>query len=617
MNKKYTAGGIAVRIWLLTAVFFAAALYFIIGSHDPQILMAGAFILFATIVGSTPAFLTIALCAYFIKMSEASWRLKFIRLLVIQFLITVGYGLLAGVIGVPGASLFGFEDSFIYTTLVVTAGLFICTLTASFIILKLVAGYFSETATNNLSYQQVFNSLLNNTSKNNSTMETNDHDQQSQPYFQPQLPVQSQSNRLLIKGLITGALILLMLVPTLFINNLIAEREQRQKEAVAEVSSKWATNQTVAGPYLAIPYSDTSTTNDGKIIAVKKQLIVLPNELVVDGKLFPEERPRSIYKVLLYKSDISLSGSFKPKWPATINPATLDFANANLCFGLSDFKGIEEDIYINFNNQKLSLSPGLPTNVLGEIGLSVPVSIDIVTINGGMPFSMQVKLKGSEQLHFMPLAANCKFKLSSAWPSPSFDGNCLPNERQVTQQGFTAKWNFTQANLPFRTVTRGDDIKSSLAFGVSMVQPADQYDKTMRSVKYAILFIGLTFALFFIIEIMQRKPFHPVQYVLVGLALVIFYTLLLSISEYLSFDLAYLIAAVATILLISLYAQSHFKSWKTASVFAAALTLLYGFIFILIRLEDTALLVGSIGLFIVLALVMYASRKINWYGNKE
>ena len=137
----------------------------------------------------------------------------------------------------------------------------------------------------------------------------------------------------------------------------------------------------------------------------------------------------------------------------------------------------------------------------------------------------------------------------------------------------------------------------------------------MRSVKYAILFIGLTFAFFFIIELMQKKPFHPVQYVLVGLALVIFYTLLLSISEYILFDNAYLIAALATIVLISIYAQGHFKSWKTAGIFFTLLSCLYGFIFILIRLEDTALLVGTIGLFLVLALVMFASRKINWYGS--
>jgi inner membrane protein len=150
-----------------------------------------------------------------------------------------------------------------------------------------------------------------------------------------------------------------------------------------------------------------------------------------------------------------------------------------------------------------------------------------------------------------------------------------------------------------------------------MIEPADQYAKTNRSIKYAILIIGLTFSLFFIIELMQRKPIHPVQYVLIGLALVIFYSLLLAISEFLAFDFAYLIASTGTILLIGLYAKAHFKSWRSSGIFTGVLTLLYGFIFVLIRLEDTALLVGSIGLFIILALTMYGSKKVNWYSNSE
>jgi inner membrane protein len=229
---------------------------------------------------------------------------------------------------------------------------------------------------------------------------------------------------------------------------------------------------------------------------------------------------------------------------------------------------------------------------------------------------MQLKVKGSEQLHFLPLSSSSKFDISSTWASPSFDGNSLPNKREYNDSGFTAKWNFNRANLPFGTVIKEGTFKAnSTAFGVSLVQPADQYNKTSRSVKYAILLIGLTFALFFIIELMQKKPLHPVQYVLVGIALVIFYTLLLSIGEYILFDYAYSIAAGATILLITFYAKSHFNSWKSASIFGTLLTCLYGFIFILISLEDTAFLVGSIGLFIILALVMYGSRKINWYGN--
>lgn len=441
-------------------------------------------------------------------------------------------------------------------------------------------------------------------------METIQHSNQQEP--------QPQSNRLVIKGLITGGLILLMLIPTIFISNLIKEREARQQDVVKEVSSKWAMAQTISGPYIAVPYNEPAMSTENKPIVIKKQLILLANALDVKGTIFPENRPRSIYKVLLYKSDLKLKGSFKPDWPAEITLANIDFSNAKLCFGLSDFKGIEEEIVVNFNGQKLSFRPGLPTNEIDNIGLSVPVNLSPELINAGINFDMQVKIKGSEKLHFMPLSANSRFAIHSGWPNPSFDGNTLPNDRQVNEKGFDAKWSFNQANLPFGTVLQqGSFNKANLSFGVSMVQPADQYNKTMRSVKYAILFIGLTFALFFIVEIMQKKPFHPVQYVLVGLALVIFYTLLLAISEYLLFDQAYLIASAATISLVSMYAKSHFASWKAASVFALVLSGLYGFIFILIRLEDTALIVGSIGLFIVLAIVMYVSRKINWYGSAD
>ncbi len=155
---------------------------------------------------------------------------------------------------------------------------------------------------------------------------------------------------------------------------------------------------------------------------------------------------------------------------------------------------------------------------------------------------------------------------------------------------------------------------AAVAFGVTLVQPADGYAKTNRCIKYAILFIGLTFSIFFIVELMQKKPLHPVQYVLIGLALVIFYTLLLAVSELVVFDYAYAISASATIILISLYSKSHFQNWRSAAIFGSLLVALYGFIFVLIQLEDTALLIGSIGLFTILAVVMFASRKINWYG---
>ncbi len=428
----------------------------------------------------------------------------------------------------------------------------------------------------------------------------------------------SAPNKILVKGIITGGLILVLLIPTIFISNLINEREARQKEVVKEVSSKWASTQTLSSPFLVVPYSYPTQTSEGKAATAHTNLIFLANEVSVNGNIIPEQRPRSIYKVLLYKSGIHFNGNFKTELPKDIDSSGIDYQNARLCFTLSDFKGIEENIYVQFNDEKLLLRPGLPLEDFGKIGLSSPVKLDPTALATGLTFSMDLKIKGSEQLHFIPMSASSKFNIRSAWNDPSFDGDMLPNERQVSQEGFNAKWSFNQANLPFATVIRQNTIADKkFDFGVSLVQPADQYNKTMRSVKYAILFIGLTFAFFFIIELMQKKPFHPVQYVLVGIALVIFYTLLLSISEYLPFDNAYIIAAAATILLISLYAKGHFKSWKTAGIFFVLLSLLYCFIFVLIRLEDTALLVGSIGLFVVLALVMYVSQRINWYGRTE
>jgi inner membrane protein len=230
---------------------------------------------------------------------------------------------------------------------------------------------------------------------------------------------------------------------------------------------------------------------------------------------------------------------------------------------------------------------------------------------------MHLKAKGSENIRFVPLAGNSNYKLSSAWPSPSFDGAKLPDDRSISDSGFSAEWKFNKANLPYSTVVH--DLKAEdldMDFGITLLQPADQYAKTERCVKYAILFIGLTFALFFITEITQKKSVHPLQYILIGLALVIFYTLLLSISEFIHFDIAYAIAAIAVITMITLYAKQLFNNTRASMITGSLLTLQYLFIFVLIRLEDFALLVGTIGLFIVLALIMYFSRNIDWYGTK-
>ena len=208
--------------------------------------------------------------------------------------------------------------------------------------------------------------------------------------------------------------------------------------------------------------------------------------------------------------------------------------------------------------------------------------------------------------------------INSPWPNPSFDGTVLPDQRDITASGFAAKWRFNKANMPLvNKLGKGKESDEKLAFGVSMIQPSDQYAKTNRSVKYAILFIGLSFAMFFITELVQTKRVHPVQYVLIGLALVIFYTLLLSIGEFTGFNIAYGIASVATVAMVGLYAIQLFKSTSIGALLGGFLGMLYGYIYVLIQLEDTALLAGSIGLFVLLAVAMHFSRKVKWYPKEQ
>lgn len=425
-------------------------------------------------------------------------------------------------------------------------------------------------------------------------------------------PAESNSP-ILFKGIITGVLILLMMVPTLFISSLVQERKGRQQEIVREVSQRWAGTQKLSGVFLVLPYEFTYKDEKGKNVLVRKELTLLPEELNASSELKPVVRERSIYEVLLYRTDTRFNGHFTLQVPKDIKPEAILWKEASVCMGLTDIKGIEEKVVVKIGAQTLELSPGLPNKNILKTGLSATVDLTGIDLSR-LEFSTQLKLKGSEQLHFIPLAGNSSYAVASSWSSPSFDGTSLPAEHLVKDSGFTANWSFSKANLPFGTIMRDAEFnEEDFSFGVSMVQPADQYSKTERSVKYAILFIGLTFSLFLVIELMQKKPVHPIQYVLIGIALSVFYTLLLSLSEFIKFDSAYAIAATATIGLITLYANTHFKSWKTASLFGLVLTCLYLFAFVLVRLEDTALLVGSIGLFIILALVMFGTRKINWY----
>lgn len=422
-------------------------------------------------------------------------------------------------------------------------------------------------------------------------------------------------NRILIKSLLIGTLTLLMLIPASFIRQLVYEREQRKEEVIQEVSSKWAQAQTITGPVIKIPYWDYSTLADKTLIKVKKNAYFLPDQLSINGNVEPQIRHRSIYDVTLYNSEINLEGSFLPIDIAalSITPENIIWSESEILLGINDLHGLEEDVQLYWNDTSYLLDAGLPENEILQNGLNKKIQINP---ESAAHFKVKLKLKGSEDLSFSPVGKSTKANIKSSWQHPSFEGKFIPsNAAIINKNGFNATWNILQVSsgIPKSWKDKKVDLFQS-DFGIKLLQPNDGYGKTERSVKYAILFIGLTFTLFFFIEILQKKQIHPLQYLLVGFALSIFYTLLLSFTEYCGFNMAYGISSSATILLIGLYVMSIFKKLNITLLFSGVLSALYAYIFVLIQLQDFALLFGSIGLFAILAIIMFYSRKIDWYG---
>lgn len=420
-------------------------------------------------------------------------------------------------------------------------------------------------------------------------------------------------SKIFFKGLIIAFIGIFLLVPTFLIQNLVNERQERQQEAIREVSSKWADAQTINGPVIAIPYWHTVTNNRGMADRVKSKAYFLPEKLIADANVAPENRYRGIYQVTVYTTDAKLNGNFTGFKFSELNIPETDvmWNEAVVYFNVSDVRGLKETLYFNWNGKPLELVPGKFEDEQFPKSLSAALPIEETTRASGAPFNMSLKLKGSQNLMFVPLGKTTTVSLKSSWPDPSFTGNYLPDARVVKDSGFSATWNILSLNrsFPQQWANNKYDLEGT-AFGVDLRVPIDTYQKSNRSVKYAILCIVLTFTAFFLIELVYTRSLHIVQYVLVGFALCIFYTLLLSISEYLGFDVAYGIAAVATIALVAWYVSASLKSNGIATFVSLLLAGMYGFIYILIQSQDYALLMGSIGLFVVLGIVMYFSRRI-------
>ena len=416
-------------------------------------------------------------------------------------------------------------------------------------------------------------------------------------------------------------LILLLLIPLSMIESLIRERSQLRENVVREVSASWGQNQTLTGPILSVPYTYYLETDDNNLIERTGYAYFLPNTLEVNGEVSPNVRYRSIYEVVVYTTNLEVEGTFsRPDLSAfDIEPESILWEDAAISVGLTDLRGINDTVSLTWENQSYTFGPGTATREVVDTGISTPVDLTTVDSSGTeLSFTFDLSVNGSEYLHFTPLGQETNISIDSPWADPSFDGAFLPDERTVTDDGFSASWKVLHMNRNYPQSWLGQQHEvGTSSFGVRLLIPVDAYQKSTRSAKYAIMFLLLTFATFFFVEVINNKRIHPIQYIMIGFALCIFYVLLLSISEHLTFNIAFILSSMAITLMITLYSTTLFKNLRLTLLTAGLLTLMYGFIYTVLQLQDYALLIGSLGLFIVLASFMYLSRRIDWYASSE
>lgn len=427
---------------------------------------------------------------------------------------------------------------------------------------------------------------------------------------------------ILIKLMLIGILTLLLLIPSSMIQNLIWERQERQKEVIKEITDKWSGSQLVEGPVMILPYRTSLSQRDTSGRLTVKEIItdihILPEDLQINAKAKPEKLHRGIFDAVVYNSKVSVKGKFSALElkKSGINPDMVLWDKAKVDIGLSDLKGLK-------NNPVIKLG-GVPYNVETDFTSLKLFTNNLVALpdlsatkNSAIDFSFDLDFRGSDELNFLHLGKNTQVKIDGNWESPSFTGRFLPEDRKVSNKSFEAAWKMPYFNRPFpqqwvETSSSLNITNKDATFGVKFLLPIDQYQKTMRTAKYAILIILLTFVSLFFTELLNKKKVHLLQYILIGAAMTIYYTLLLSFSEQVGFNIAYLIASVATVTLIATFIAALLKNPKAALVFGSILTIFYGFIFVIIQLQDLALLFGSIGLFIIISSMMYLSAKIDW-----
>ncbi len=433
-------------------------------------------------------------------------------------------------------------------------------------------------------------------------------------------------NSITARMMVVGFLLLVLLIPLEFVKILISERGQRQQEVIQEINGKWGNEVLISGPILRIPYETTQEQlvydSDSKVTRKTsrkeiKAAYLLPDSLVINAEVETiDDRGYGIYESVVYTSDMAISGNFPTIdfSELQIDKEAILWDRISLEIHTSNLKGIRNSLAVNLGGEELSMTPEYNEGYMNVIRSKVLES-DLTNAEGPIPFDFRMKINGSESLKFVPLGKETSVTMDSNWHSPGFDGSPLPDEetKDIRDDGFHASWHAFQINRQFQQkFTNALPNFRSFGFGTNFVIPVDEYQKSERTAKYGFMVIGLTLLVFLLIQLASRIYIHPFQYVMIGLALVMFYTLLISISEHSTFLKAYAIAGGSVLALITVYSRAILRGFKFPLLVCASLASLYGFIYVIIQLENYALLVGSIGLFVILAIVMFASRKIDW-----
>lgn len=425
---------------------------------------------------------------------------------------------------------------------------------------------------------------------------------------------------ILAKLLGIGVLAVLMLVPLAQVGALVTERQQLRETAVTQIAQGWGGRQTLGGLVLAVPTRrpERLAQNQPPQVLVGTDF-VLADTLTMDVAMAVQTRRYGIYGVPVFASTVHLAGRFLPQDLAQFSRNSHGQwlgEHAELRLVLSDLRGLRQISELRVNGQPAHFE-STSDEVAGLSSVTVP--IDLAAL-GDQPivFEMTLQVAGTESLQLLPLARNTDVTMRAPWSDPSFVGASLPLERQVTTQGFSAHWHTLDLNRSYGQYwTAGnsgiDSAVQASAFGVELYQPVDVYQRNVRAGKYGLLFIAMTFIAFFLFEVLKRLRVHPVQYLLIGAALATFYLVLLALSEQIAFGAAYAAAAAAVVLIVGGYAMAVLRARRAGAMLGGVLALVYAMLYALVVAEQYALLVGALALLATVALLMYLTRRIDWY----